>query len=174
MPGINNSKTTAIVVTFILVCIVSLPSMATIQLRMQTDLGGIDIELFDAGAPQTVANFLNYVNRGDYDRTFIHRNVSGFVLQMGGYSFNLDDGEFFSPGRQFGNLDNQNGGFTVFADVTGNGMDTIDEIVGKIRCSDYFVFNQGQCNRIISFSDMPLLHMVVDSSECAGRNASKR
>jgi hypothetical protein len=32
-----------------------------ISLRMQTDLEGVDIELFDTQAPLTVANFLNYV-----------------------------------------------------------------------------------------------------------------
>ena len=51
---------------------------------MQTDLGAIDIELFDTVAPLTVANFLNYVNDGDYDGTFFHRSVPGFVVQGGG------------------------------------------------------------------------------------------
>ncbi len=65
------------------------PTLATavINLRMQTDLGGIDIELFDTVAPQTVANFMNYVNDGDYDGTFIHRSVPGFVVQGGGFIY---------------------------------------------------------------------------------------
>ena len=53
---------------------------AAINVRMQTDLGAIDIELFDTVAPLTVANFLNYVNDGDYDGTFFHRSVPGFVV----------------------------------------------------------------------------------------------
>ena len=72
--------------------------IANTFLRMQTDLGGVDIELFDTQAPLTVANFLNYVNRGDYDGTFIHRSVPGFVVQGGGYIFNPDDGDFFGSG----------------------------------------------------------------------------
>jgi cyclophilin family peptidyl-prolyl cis-trans isomerase len=77
-----------------------LPASVTANtlLRMQTDLGGVDIELFDAQAPLTVANFLNYVNRGDYDGTFIHRSVPGFVVQGGGYIFNHDNGDFFGSG----------------------------------------------------------------------------
>lgn len=51
--------------------------------------GVINIELFDDKAPLTVQNFLAYVNnlnpRGDYDGTFFHRAVSGFVLQGGGF-----------------------------------------------------------------------------------------
>src|SRR4051812_34904305 len=34
--------------------------------RLNTDLGAVDINLFDSAAPQTVANFVGYVNRGDY------------------------------------------------------------------------------------------------------------
>jgi cyclophilin family peptidyl-prolyl cis-trans isomerase len=75
-----------------------LPVTSNTLLRMQTDLGGIDIELFDTQAPLTVGNFLNYVNRGDYDGTFIHRSVPGFVVQGGGYIFNPDNGAFFGSG----------------------------------------------------------------------------
>jgi peptidyl-prolyl cis-trans isomerase A (cyclophilin A) len=34
-----------------------------------------------------VNNFLNYVNDGDYDGSFIHRSVPGFVIQGGGFRF---------------------------------------------------------------------------------------
>jgi cyclophilin family peptidyl-prolyl cis-trans isomerase len=71
---------------------------ANTLLRMQTDLGGVDIELFDSQAPLTVQNFLNYVNRGAYDGTFIHRSVPGFVVQGGGYIFNPANGDFFGGG----------------------------------------------------------------------------
>jgi peptidyl-prolyl cis-trans isomerase A (cyclophilin A) len=78
----------------------SMPAWVTANtlLRMQTGLGGIDIELLDTQAPLTVGNFLNYVNRGDYDGTFVHRSVPGFVVQGGGYIFNPDIGDFFVSG----------------------------------------------------------------------------
>ena len=168
---------------FAVVGLLAIPTLvgANTFLRMQTDLGGVDIELFDTQAPQTVANFLNYVNRGDYDGTFIHRSVPDFVVQGGGYIFNPDNGDFFGSGTSripldppvvnepdpvnrpnlrgtmamaktsdpdsatsqwFFNLaDNTNlddpnnsGGFTVFARVLGNGMDTIDAIAAQKRC----------------------------------------
>lgn len=54
-------------------------------LRMLTSMGAIDLELFDDAAPATVANFLRYVNDGDYRNTIIHRSIPGFVIQGGGY-----------------------------------------------------------------------------------------
>ena len=43
------------------------------------------VELTD-NTPQTNANFLSYVNNGDYDNSIFHRSVPGFALQGGGYT----------------------------------------------------------------------------------------
>lgn len=51
--------------------------------------GITNVVLFDqpgAGAPASVANFLNYVNDGDYVNTIIHRSIPGFVIQGGGFT----------------------------------------------------------------------------------------
>jgi cyclophilin family peptidyl-prolyl cis-trans isomerase len=48
--------------------------------------GTVVITLVPEHAPQTVANFLNYVNSGFYNGTIMHRHQAGFVLQGGGYS----------------------------------------------------------------------------------------
>ncbi|HEV7985592.1 MAG TPA: peptidylprolyl isomerase, partial [Steroidobacteraceae bacterium] len=42
------------------------------------------VELYDEDAPQTVANFLRYVDEGFFDGTIFHRIVPGFVIQGGG------------------------------------------------------------------------------------------
>lgn len=54
--------------------------------RFQTDLGEVDMEMFDGGAPATVSNFLGYVTRGEYNNTIFHRAIPQFVVQGGGYS----------------------------------------------------------------------------------------
>ncbi|GAB4149365.1 MAG: hypothetical protein Tsb009_23620 [Planctomycetaceae bacterium] len=53
--------------------------------RFQSSQGNFDVELFDAAAPNTVANFRNYFER--YVNSIIHRSVSNFVIQGGGFEF---------------------------------------------------------------------------------------
>lgn len=55
--------------------------------RLETSLGPIDIELRPDVAPGHVENFLTYVNDGDYNNSFIHRSVSGFIVQGGGFNY---------------------------------------------------------------------------------------
>lgn len=73
----------------VLATLFSSPQLAAATtVRMETTLGGIDIELYDNQAPITVANFLAYAGRGDYTNNgFIHRSVPGFILQGGGYIY---------------------------------------------------------------------------------------
>jgi len=52
-----------------------------------TDLGDIEVELYDQSAPKAAANFVALANKGFYDDVVFHRVISGFVIQAG-------DGEF--------------------------------------------------------------------------------
>ena len=47
--------------------------------------GVITLELDEEKAPKTVANFLNYVKKGHYDRTIFHRVIPDFMVQGGGF-----------------------------------------------------------------------------------------
>jgi len=133
--------------------------------RFSSNVGEIDMELFDTDKPLTVANFLAYVNAGRYNQSFIHRSVPGFVIQGGGFGLNgntvvpvptyaavtnepgisnlrgtvamakLGNNPNSATSQWFINLednaailDNQNGGFTVFGQVVGNGMAVADRI----------------------------------------------
>ena len=53
--------------------------------KMETSAGTFDIELDDANAPDSVANFLAYVKKGHFDGTVFHRVIKGFMLQGGGF-----------------------------------------------------------------------------------------
>jgi peptidyl-prolyl cis-trans isomerase A (cyclophilin A) len=146
-------------------------SQATV-VEFRTSLGNIQVNLFDQTTPQTVTNFLNYVNSGAYANNVFHRSPPGFVLQGGGFSysgpiqpsqgFSLDTVQqdapvmnepelsnvvgtiamaklgnqpnsatsqwFFNLSDNSASLDRQNGGFTVFGQVIGDGMQVVNAI----------------------------------------------
>lgn len=54
-----------------------------------TNLGDIEIGLYEKKAPNTAANFLTYVEDGFYDGTVFHRVIPGFVVQGGGFGQSL-------------------------------------------------------------------------------------
>ena len=57
--------------------------------EFKTNHGNIFIELYKDKAPKTVANFLNYVNKGYYDGTIFHRVIKDFMIQGGGFDSNM-------------------------------------------------------------------------------------
>lgn len=56
------------------------------QVKLETNYGDIVIELNAEKAPNTVANFLSYVNDGFYDGTIFHRVIKDFMIQGGGFT----------------------------------------------------------------------------------------
>jgi len=52
---------------------------------LHTNHGDITLELDEARAPKTVANFLDYVRAGHFDNTLFHRVIDGFMIQGGGF-----------------------------------------------------------------------------------------
>jgi cyclophilin family peptidyl-prolyl cis-trans isomerase len=128
--------------------------------------GNIDLALDDAETPQTVANFLAYLNDGYFTNTIIHRSVPGFIIQGGEYYFSsltqlsyiptfsavpnepgisnvagtiamakvsgnvnsATDQWFINLVDNSSNLDNQDGGFTAFGQILGNGLDVANAI----------------------------------------------
>ncbi|WP_024607511.1 peptidylprolyl isomerase [Pseudoalteromonas sp. TAB23] len=160
----------------------SFTSTATI-VEMNTSQGVIEINLFDQQTPKTVANFLSYVQDDSYNETVIHRSVSNFVIQGGGFTFSdsLDaittkpavenepvfsnvkgtiamaklSGDansatsqwFFNITDNSAALDTQNGGFTVFGQITAASQSTLDKIAALVHCGETPVvgFTAEQC-----------------------------
>lgn len=55
------------------------------KVRISTNLGDLEAELYPDKAPRTVANFVQYVQDKHYDGTIFHRVIAGFMVQGGGY-----------------------------------------------------------------------------------------
>ncbi|MFA5251978.1 MAG: peptidylprolyl isomerase, partial [Phycisphaerae bacterium] len=58
--------------------------------ELETNFGNIAIELYDADAPVTVANFLTYVKSGFYDGLIFHRVIDNFMIQTGSFDAGLN------------------------------------------------------------------------------------
>lgn len=55
------------------------------MVRLHTNFGIIDLDLESERAPETVRNFLEYVESGFYTNTVFHRVIDGFMIQGGGF-----------------------------------------------------------------------------------------
>lgn len=168
----------------LLLCIATLSTStyATV-VEVRTVEGDFQVNLFDEATPQTVENFLEYVNSGAYANNTVHRSATSFVIQMGGFAYNgafppepINTGLAVSNEPELSNLrgtiamakiggnpdsatsqfyvnlgdnsvplDTDNGGFSVFGQVIGDGMDVVERIADLPR------FNFG-----VPFNEIPL------------------
>lgn len=175
-----------------------LPDVTGTVMQVDTTSGAFNIELFD-DTPLTKANFLAYVNAGRYQNIVVHRVVTGFVVQTGGYKPILplteNHIETFAPvknefrhsnvrgtlamakiegnpdsatsewfvnlaNNNAANLDAQNGGFTVFARVLGNGMGVVDTIAALPRAGEIPLRNLTPGQNTADVSNLVLVNNV--------------
>lgn len=59
--------------------------------KIETNQGDIVVNLYDETTPETVENFLYYVNEGKYNSSIVHRSVEDFIIQAGSYNWNIKD-----------------------------------------------------------------------------------
>jgi cyclophilin family peptidyl-prolyl cis-trans isomerase len=64
---------------------------------LETSEGTIKIELWADKAPNTVKNFLTYVNEKFYDGTIFHRVIPNFMIQGGGFTPDMNQKETHAP-----------------------------------------------------------------------------
>ena len=60
------------------------------KVHFKTTMGDFTIELEPDKAPQTVANFIEYVRAGHYDGLIFHRVIKAFMVQGGGFDENYN------------------------------------------------------------------------------------
>jgi peptidyl-prolyl cis-trans isomerase B (cyclophilin B) len=69
------------------------------QVKLETSLGDIVIELASDKAPVSCENFLAYVKEGHYDGTIFHRVIPKFMAQGGGYTADFTQKPTHAPIR---------------------------------------------------------------------------
>lgn len=97
---------------FAVVTAISCFSVNATTVELQTSEGNIHVNLFDEDTPQTVANFLSYVEDGSYTNTIFHRSLVDFIVQSGGFTI---DGTEISTVSKKASVTNE----PVFSNVSG-------------------------------------------------------
>ena len=66
---------------------------------IKTNMGTIEIELFEKQTPKTVENFVGLANKNYYDGVIFHRVIDGFMIQGGDPTGTGRGGESFWGGK---------------------------------------------------------------------------
>ena len=80
---------------------------------LDTSKGKIVLELDVDKAPQTVTNFLAYVDAGFYDGTIFQRVIPGFMIQGGGFTAEMQQKQTRAPIQNEADNGLQNGRGTI-------------------------------------------------------------
>jgi peptidyl-prolyl cis-trans isomerase B (cyclophilin B) len=90
------------------------------MVKLHTNLGTITLELDAGKAPLTVANFLQYVERGFYNNTVFHRVIDGFMIQGGGFEPGMKQKTTGEPVKNEAENGVKNAAYTVAMARTSN------------------------------------------------------
>ncbi len=80
---------------------------------MKTSLGQVKIELWADKAPETVKNFLQYVDEGFFDGTIFHRVIESFMIQGGGFTEDMKQKPTNAPIKNEANAELKNDRGTI-------------------------------------------------------------
>jgi len=83
------------------------------MVKLHTNFGVIALELDAAKAPETVANFLKYVEDKHYDNTVFHRVIDGFMVQGGGFEPGMKQKPTLQPIKNEASNGLKNDAYTV-------------------------------------------------------------
>jgi cyclophilin family peptidyl-prolyl cis-trans isomerase len=163
---------------------------------IETSRGPITVELFPEKAPQSVANFLQYVDDGHYADTIFHRVIAGMIIQGGGLT---PEGEE-KPTRKPIRLESDNGLLNVRGSIAMARSAEKDSAMAQfyINVGDnpefdrtpqhfgYTVFghviegmavvdriSKVQTSRRANFDDIPILPVFIDKVRRAPAPASE-
>ncbi len=87
---------------------------------IDTSMGVFEVELDVENAPNTVVNFVNYIESDYYDGLCFHRVMSGFMIQGGGFK---PDGEIKTPNDPV-------------ASESNNGLSNLNGTIAMARSTD--------------------------------------
>jgi peptidyl-prolyl cis-trans isomerase B (cyclophilin B) len=161
------------------------------MIKLHTNQGVITLRLDAEKAPDTVANFLQYVRDGHYDGTLFHRVIDGFMIQGGGFTADMEQKPTRAPVQNEAHNGLKNRAYSIamartpdphsatsqfFINISDNGF--LDFVEPNARGYGYCVFGEVVDGRDVVDSikkvrtgsrmghqDVPVENVVIERAE---------
>ncbi len=111
------------------------------MVKLTTNFGAIVLELDTEKAPETVANFLQYVNSGFYNGTIFHRVIDGFMIQGGGMEPSLKQKATRDPIKNEADNGLKNKTYTIAMARTPNPHSASSQFFINVGDNDFLNFS---------------------------------
>jgi len=112
----------------------------TPRVQLQTNHGVIVLELNSDKAPDTVANFLAYVNDGFFDGTIFHRVIDNFMIQGGGFEVGMKQKDTRAPIANEANNGLKNERYSIAMARTGDPHSATAQFFINVADNDFLNF----------------------------------
>jgi peptidyl-prolyl cis-trans isomerase B (cyclophilin B) len=112
------------------------------MVKLHTNFGTITLELDAAKAPDTVANFLQYVRDGFYDNTIFHRVIDGFMVQGGGFTADMEQKETRAPIQNEAHNGLRNMAYTIAMARTPNPHSATAQFFINVKDNSFLDFTE--------------------------------
>ena len=111
------------------------------KVSMDTSLGEIVIALDSEKAPETVKNFLQYVDSGFYDGTIFHRVINGFMIQGGGFDTQMKEKPTEAPIKNEADNSLKNNQYTIAMARTSDVNSATSQFFINVADNDFLNFS---------------------------------
>lgn len=110
------------------------------MVKLETTKGDILIALDEERAPETTANFLQYVRDGHYDGTIFHRVIDGFMIQGGGFDREMNQKQTRPPIRNEAENGLKNEAYTIAMARTSDPHSATAQFFINVKDNDFLNF----------------------------------
>ena len=110
---------------------------ATPHVKLTTSAGPIVLELNRGMAPNTVENFVKYVESGHYNGTVFHRVIDGFMIQGGGFTKDMQQKPTQAPIKIESSNGLKNDAYTVAMARTGDPNSATSQFFINVADNDF-------------------------------------
>ncbi|MDO9225937.1 MAG: peptidylprolyl isomerase [Pseudomonadota bacterium] len=112
------------------------------MIKLQTNFGPITLELDAKAAPETVANFIQYVRDGHYNGTIFHRVIDGFMVQGGGFTPDMEQKATRAPIKNEADNGLKNVAYSIAMARTPNPDSASSQFFINISNNDFLNFRE--------------------------------